>query len=183
MRLVMVFVVALVACRPERVASPYDQHTRSAGPEVTHDVSGAAPAAMVHARDGSPFDLASVWATQRVVLVFYMGHWCPHCQKQLGELNDHQKDFAELGVTTVAVSTDSPDDAAALKEKLGLTFELYSDTDLATITKWGVEDYDAQIAKPATFIIQPGGAITFRKVGTSQTDRPTVDELLAALRK
>jgi peroxiredoxin len=185
--LILVMLVGFAAggagCRPEKVQIPHDR-SRPANPEVQQEVSDTAPAGgVVHARDGSNFDLSTLWANQRVVLVFYMGHWCPHCQRQLGDLQAHLKDFGELATTVVAVSTDAPDDAGALKDKLGLTFDLYSDPELQVIAKWGVADYGANISKPATFIIQKGGAITFRKVGENQTDRPTADQVIAELRK
>src|SRR5262249_29573384 len=126
---------------------------------------------------GATLDLATLWADKRVLLVFYMGHWCPHCQKQLGELNDHAAQFAANGTTVIAVSTDTPEDVVALKAKLGLAFDLYSDPELQTIAKWGVADYSANVATPASFVIQPGGAVTFRRVGEGKV---TVDELLAA---
>ena len=177
MRALVLFVL-LAACRPEKVVIPHD-HSRPVNPEVNHEIGSSAPdTSVVHARDGSNVELANLWASKRVVLVFYMGHWCPHCQKQLGDLNEHQRDFGDS--TVIAVSSDAPDDAGALKDKLGLVFDVYSDPDLQVIAKWGVADYGANIAKPATFVIQPGGQITFKKVGENQTDRPTVDEVIAA---
>ena len=138
---------------------------------------------MVQANDGSQTDLTKHWAEKRAVLVFYMGHWCPECQKQLAELNDHAKEFEAQDVTIVAVSSDQPDDAAALKEKLGLGFELYVDPQLQMITKWGVEDTSTNIARPSTFIIETGGTISFRKVGDKTSQRPSSAELLAQLAK
>jgi peroxiredoxin len=171
--------VWLLACTPAQVPPPpsRDPVPPPVNPEIQQEVSGTAPASVVHGKDGATVDLATVWADKRVLLVFYMGHWCPHCQKQLGELNDHKADFAAKGTTIVAVSTDTPEDVAALETKLGLGFDVYSDTELQTIAKWGVADYGANVAKAASFIIQPGGAITFSKVGEGQV---SVDELLAA---
>ena len=57
-------------------------------------------------------------------------------------------------------------DAGALKDKMGLTFDVYSDTQLQTIGEVGRSPiYDTNIAKPATFVIQKGGAVTFKKIG------------------
>ena len=50
------------------------------------------------------------------MVVFYMGGWCPHCQKQLGDLNARQKEFADAGAIIVGISSDSKDDAAALQK-------------------------------------------------------------------
>jgi len=125
---------------------------------------------LVQANDGSQTDLTKHWAEKRAVLVFYMGHWCPECQKQLGQLNEHQQDFAAKHTEVIA-----------LKAKLGLTFDLYSDPELETIAKWGVADYGTNIAKPSTFVIQKGGAVTFKRIGGNTNDRPSTDEILAAL--
>ena len=181
MRIYMLLFV-LAACRPEKVQIPHDR-SRPANPEVQQVTDTAPTGGVVHARDGSNFDLSTLWQQQRVVLVFYMGHWCPHCQRQLADLQAHSKDFSELATTVVAVSVDAPDDAGALKDKLGLAFDLYSDPELSVIGKWGVADYGANISKPATFIIEKGGAISYRKVGENQTDRPTADQVIAELRK
>jgi hypothetical protein len=53
--------------------------------------------------------------------------------------------------------------------------------ELAVITKWGVEDFGKGISKPATFIVQPGGSITFRKIGEKPEDRPSSQQILDAL--
>ena len=140
-----------------------------------------APAAVVTKRDGSQIDLASVWEKQKVVVVFYRGGWCPHCQKQLAELQANQRQFADAGAVILGISSDSVEDANKTRDKLGLNFELYSDPGLAVITQWGVEDVSANIARPAVFVVEPGGAVTYRKIGKSPADHPTVDELVAAL--
>ncbi len=178
----LLLLVVLASCRPERVENPHQHEPKSTNPQIQQDIGGTAPdASMVKGADGTAVDLTKLWADKRVVLVFYMGHWCPDCTKQLNALNEHAKDFAAKATTVVAVSTDSPEDITQLKTKLGLGFDVYSDTDLQTISKWGVENYDTNIAKPATFVIQKGGAVTFKKIGGSMTDRPSVDEVLAQL--
>lgn len=173
----IVLLLALFACRPQqRVENPYAHHARGPEPVAEHELD-AAPGGVVLGPDGSNVDLGTLWVSQRAVVVFYMGHWCPHCQKQLGDLNAASKQFADRGVRLIAISSDQVADAAALKEKLALGFDIYADPQLAVIAKWGVEDDQTQIARPATFIVEPGGSISFRKVGES----PTVDQIVAAL--
>jgi peroxiredoxin len=181
-RLILSFVAVLAACTPQRVENPHGKHARSADPAVDRDVTmDVAPGGMVLGKDGGSVDLGSLWVSQRTLVVFYMGGWCPHCQKQLGDLNNAQKQFADHNVRIIGISADQVEDAAAMSAKLTLGFELYSDPDLAVIAKWGVEDFGQHIARPATFIVEPGGAISFRKVGSKPEDRPTVDQLLAAV--
>jgi peroxiredoxin len=181
-RFALFLVAALAACTPERVENPHARHGRSADPTVDRDVTlDVAPGGVVLGKDGSNVDLGTLWVSQRTLVVFYMGGWCPHCQKQLGDLNNAQKQFSDRNVRIIAISADPVDAAAAMSSKLTLGFELYSDPDLAVIAKWGVEDFGQHIARPATFIVEPGGAISFRKVGSKPEDRPTVDQLLAAV--
>lgn len=182
----MLSVAVLVACTPAPVLNPNKQTKRAGRGEVERDVTLAtAPAAVVKKRDGSQFDLASLWdkeKNQKVVVVFYRGGWCPHCQKQMAELQSHYRDFNDAKAVVVGVSNEDGPAATAFRDKLGLGFELYSDTELTMITAWGVEDFGSGIARPATFVVEPGGAISYRKVGESPSDHPSMDELLAALK-
>jgi len=185
-RLILVLIAALVACTPAPVLNPNKQPKRTGRAEVERDITlGVAPEAVVTKRDGTSFDLATLWdkeKDQKVVVVFYRGGWCPHCQKQMAELQSHYRDFNEAKAIVVGVSNEAAPDVKAFRDKLGLGFELYSDPDLAMITKWGVADTGAGISRPATFVIEPGGAIAYRKVGENPSDHPSMDELLAALR-
>jgi len=182
----MLVLAVLVACSPAPVLNPNKSPKRPGRAEVDRDVTLAtAPAAMVKKRDGSPFDLATLWdkdKNQKVVVVFYRGGWCPHCKKQMVELQSHYRDFNEAKTVVVGVSNEDGPAATAFRDKLGLGFELYSDAELTMITAWGVEDFGSGISRPATFVIEPGGAISYRKVGESPADHPSMDELLAALR-
>lgn len=181
-----VLTFALIACsKPRLELQPHDrlpaagEHHADETPAVTNE---SAPPSVVQDATGASVDLATVWAQQRVLVVFYMGHWCPHCQKQLADLDARRGELAATGTAIVAVSTDAPADAAALHDRLRLGFAVYSDPELAVITRWGAQDYAQNIAKPSVFVVEPGGAISYRHIGESQTDRPTVDQLLAILK-
>ena len=184
---VMVFGLGmLAACRPEPV--PHNPGRGPRGPVEEHVVdrdptqSKAPDESVVVRADGTQFDLATLWQKHRALVVFYMGGWCPHCKRQLETLQQYQKEISELDAVIVGVSADKPEDAKAFHDKLGLAYELVSDPDLTVIAKWGVEDVGQHLAYPATFIVEPGGAISFRKVGTGQTDRPTIEQIMTALR-
>lgn len=178
-RWVLASALLVAACTPAKVQNPYKNNDRS---RIDRDVTASvAPDTQLTARDGSPVTMSTLWEKQRVVVVFYMGGWCPHCKKQLGDLNARQAEFAKAGAIIVGISTDTPADAAALQDELGLNFTLYGDPNLTAINAWGVADTKAGVAKPSTFIVEPGGAVTFRKVGADMNDRPKTEEVLAAL--
>ena len=181
MRGCVLVVMAAMGCRPAPVQlNPDKERARESASTVQRETAmTTAPGGIVTARDGSTLDLATTWAAAPGVVIFYRGHWCPHCQRQLGEL---EKRRPELGASKIiAISSDQPADLTAMHDKLGLGFELYSDSELGVITKWGVEDYGKGIARPATFIVTTTGTIAFQKVGERPEDRPTVDEIVQAL--
>ena len=181
---VVLVVLGFAACRHEPVLNPNKGRPSGGTPEVSRDATqGVAQPGTVKTRSGASFDLATLWQDHRVVVVFYRGHWCPHCQHQLGEINQHQQEIEAQKAIVVGISSDAPDDAEALHGKLGLAFEVYSDPDLAVITKWGVDDYGKGISLPATFVVEQGGAISYRKVGDKPSDHPSIEELLAAVRR
>lgn len=177
-------VAALVACTPAPVLNPHKQPAKRKGGEIEKTLTSA-PEAVVTKGDGSQYDLAQLWEKgqeKKVVVVFYRGGWCPHCQKQMAELQSNLPSFDAAQAVIVGISNETPEAGKVFRAKLGLGFELFSDTELTMITKWGVEDYGAGIARPATFIVEPGGAISYSKIGQTPSDHPTSAELLAALR-
>lgn len=177
--LLIVTALLVGACRPEPVLNPHKAQPAPVHAEVQRDLQDTdAPEGTVQNSSGAPLELASLWKAHRVVVVFYHGGWCPPCREQLTRLNDHLR---EIDGTVIGISADEPQDAKALHDRLGLVFELYADPTLAVIQKWGVEDYGNSIAESATFIVEPGGKISYRKVGRGKGDHPSVDDLIAAL--
>jgi peroxiredoxin len=180
----LALLVVLAACRPEPVPlNPHKHQGRGGRPEISRDpTQNVAPGGVVMTREGTQLEIENLWKDNRVVLVFYKGHWCPHCQHQLAELEKYRPEITGMKATVAAISTDTTEDAKALREQLHLGFELYSDTALQVISRFGVEDYGTQVSLPATFVIEKGGAISYRKVGReSATEHPSIDELMAAL--
>jgi peroxiredoxin len=177
---VLVILLALAACRHEPVLNPNKQKDRGKAIEKEQLV---APASTVQTIEGQPFDLATLWADKRVVVIFYRGHWCPHCKHQLGELEKRRVEIGNAGATIVAISSDAPPDTAALRKSMGVGFDLYSDPQLAVINSWGVADHQNQISLPATFVVEPGGKISFRHVGEKPTDQPPIDEVVDAVKR
>jgi peroxiredoxin len=177
---VLAILLLLAACRHEPVLNP--NKAKGGGKEIEKEQL-IAPESTVQTIEGQPFDLGTLWANQRVVVIFYRGHWCPHCKHQLGELEKRRVEIGNAGATIVGISTDAPTDSAAFRKSAGLGFDLYSDPQLVVITKWGVDDHKNQISLPATFVVEPGGKISFRHVGDKPTDHPPIDEVVDAVKR
>ncbi|MDQ3338617.1 MAG: AhpC/TSA family protein [Myxococcota bacterium] len=184
MRLIVLLGCLLTfACRAEEPPlNPYKGKGRAGPSQVEQEVANAPPATVTK-RDGNQIDLATMWAKQKVLVVFYRGGWCPYCKKQLTELQTNQRKIADAGAIIVGISSDSSEDANKTRDSLQLNFELYSDPQLAVISQWGVEDVGSNIARPAAFVVEPGGRITYRRIGKSPADSPSIEELVSALEK
>lgn len=132
---------------------------------------------------GADVDVATLTEGRGAIVVFYRGFWCKFCRTQLSELQAAIAEFRGRGFDVHAVSTDTPDKAKELKARLGLDFELYSDVGGLSTRAWGVYSKEFDLARPAVFVIAPGGEITYRYVSDTPADRPKVSELLELAKK
>ena len=92
-----------------------------------------------------------------------------------------------------AISVDPPDVSKELAAKLAadgkgeINFPLLSDPNHQTIDAYGLHDpaYDgdkfAGIPHPAVYVIDKKGQIVWAKVESNYRERPTIDEIRAAL--
>jgi peroxiredoxin len=144
--------------------------------------------------DHGVFDLRADAAPNFTLLVFYRGLHCPICLKYLLELGRLQADFEQRGVKLIALSSDTPERARAMADKLkapGLRmghslplqqareWGLYVSTSRG-VTSIGIEE-PALFAEPGVFIVRPDGTLYYGAVQTMPFARPHFDELLAAI--
>ncbi|MHA2405000.1 MAG: peroxiredoxin-like family protein [Candidatus Kariarchaeaceae archaeon] len=69
-----------------------------------------------------------------VVLSFYRGAWCSHCNRELNDLQDHYQAITALGASILAIAPQIPEKTRVLEDKHNLQFELLSDVDMS-VTK------------------------------------------------
>lgn len=81
----------------------------------------------------------------------------------------------------MAISVDTTEESVALAGKLGLPFALLADPGLKAALAYGVAMDGEEIAVPAVFVVTRDRRIVYRHVGESITDRPTPDDMLAAI--
>jgi peroxiredoxin len=83
------------------------------------------------------------------------------------------------------VSVDTSEDSARLAEGLGLEFPLLSDVEREAVRAWGVaheEGLPGQvIARPASFLVERDGTISWRSLTDNWRVRLRPEELLEAL--
>jgi peroxiredoxin Q/BCP len=143
-----------------------------------------APHFSLTATDGEPRSL-SQFTGNKLVLIFYRGHWCGACRGHLQQVRDLHLLLQDAGASVLAISSEDVDDARAGVIEHRLPFCVLSDPDLSVIDRYGVRDPDdpegRAISRPAIFIIDPGGIVRFAHVGEHPQDRHSLNLVLLAL--
>lgn len=163
----------------QMAATPSAPETRTVATSgARSDVAEKAPGGSFTTWDGRPVDLGKATKTRGAVVVFYRGHWCKQCRKQLRELEAIRTQLGDRGFDVYAISTDEPRTSAELRRTLGIGFTLLSDVGGMSINAWGVFTKEHELARPAVFVVVPGGEISYRYVSDSPSDRPSPETLL-----
>lgn len=189
--------VALAGSEEERAVAPNAEAAKplAAGTPL--------PSASITAHDGTETDLRTALGEGTGVVVFYRGHWCPACMKQLQGLNKIVAELKEDGAKLIAVSTDKPELVAESMTKTGFDIPLYSDSDLDAAKALGIayqlegemlEKYGptlvettghatGQLPVPAVFVVDKEGVIRFVYSNPDYKVRLGEEELLAEVKK
>jgi len=160
-------------------------------------ISEKIPVATLKSVDGIAVDLAKMLASQKTILVFYRGGWCPYCNMHLAALNEAEKELLSLGYQIIAVSPDSPKNIKATDDKDKINYTLLSDSDGALSKAVGIsfqapENYKPTIVEgsegvnktflpvPAVFIVDKEGTIQFEYISPDFKHRISNELLIAA---
>jgi peroxiredoxin len=153
-----------------------------------------APALVVNTLDHGRFDLATESPARMTLVCFYRGLHCPICANYLRELERLALEFAERGVTTIAISSDGEERARQMADKIqaqnlrvgyGLSLRdarnwgLYVSTSRGK-TSIGIEE-PSLFSEPGVFLIRPDQTIYYLSVQSMPFVRPNFAEMVQAL--
>jgi peroxiredoxin len=152
------------------------------------------PALSVDTLAHGSFDLATARPERGTLVCFYRGLHCPICAGYLTELEKQTPAFAERGVETIAISSDTQERAQQMADKIGadklrfgygLPLSVARDWGLFIstsrgLTSIGIEE-PALFSEPGVFLVQPDGALYFSSVQTMPFVRPNFGEMVKAL--
>ena len=166
-----------------------------------------APDFMLSNAVGENINLYDRLKSNKVVLVFYRGTWCPYCNLALNQYQSILKEIKNRGAELIAISPQTPDESLSIKEKNNLDFEVLSDNGnlvaqlyttvfkngkapLQEMSKLGF-DFDSfygndskEIPVPAVFVIEQDGTTSFSKTeGGDYRNRLDPSELINALKQ
>ncbi len=153
-----------------------------------------APTLAVETLDHGSFDLASETPERMTLVCFYRGLHCPICAMYLKELERLTPEFAQRGVSTIAISSDTQERAREMQTKVGAAqLRIGYGLPLSEARKWGLYvsasrgktsigiEEPALFSEPGLFLIRPDRTIYYLSVQSMPFVRPNFKELLQAL--
>ena len=148
-----------------------------------------APPLRLELADGGTWNLRERTPERFTLIVFYRGHHCPVCRKQLTELERRLDEFQRRGVEVIAVSGDTAERAQQSVEewKLDRLTVGYGVSE-ATMREWGLfvssaikESEPARFNEPALMLIEPDATVYFESIQSMPWARPQLDDVLHAI--
>jgi len=118
------------------------------------------------AADGAQASLSS-YRGKPVVVLMYLGFGCAHCVEQLNAFGPMQQQYADAGISLVAISTDSADAIRASLEiapEKKLNFPLLADDQLSVFKAYRAYDDFEQQSLHGTFLIDGDGLIRWQDI-------------------
>lgn len=181
------------------------QQYRSAKEAQGLEVGAKAPLFAAMDQDSNHFKLERALEKGPVVLIFYRGHWCPVCNKHLGQVQDSLHAIYEKGASVVAISPEKVEllNKTASKTKAAFTLlhdagyqiadaydvtfkpdsksRLMYNTMLGANLKSAHDDDSQRLPIPATYIIGTDGKILWRHFDPDYKKRSTVQDIVKHL--
>ncbi|RAJ13968.1 peroxiredoxin-like family protein [Arenibacter echinorum] len=149
---------------------------------------------------GKKLTLSDALKSGIVIIKFYRGEWCPICNLDLREIQNHLPQIKSLGASLIAISPQKTDDALTAIQKNELEFEVLSDADQEVIKAYNLqfdpgEDYHQRrdltlvnggglktLPVPATFIVNTNQIIEAAHVEANYTERMGPMEIIEVLK-
>ena len=167
-------------------------------------LGATAPAIKGQDQYGKMINSEDILKSQDILLIFYRGNWCPHCNKHLSSLQSHLKEFQEKGVFVVVVTPEKLEKTIETAEMYDNEFSIIHDSNNTIMLDYKVafevnqetvpgyyeklnkrlEDYNVDsnvLPVPATYFIDRSGKITYVHHDPDYKKRSDLSEILALL--
>lgn len=156
-------------------------------------------------QNGNELRLKDMLKKEKVVVIFYMGYWSPHCTRFLQRVQDSLQLIKDKGATVIAIGAEKTENVKQTVEKSKAQFPIVFDEELKimknyeveytvpenTITRYRNSGIDLEkingnkdwqfLPVPAVYIIDKESAVKYRFFNTDYKKRPSVAEILKNL--
>lgn len=169
-------------------------------------INSKAPDFKVRDQNGNEQNLKEIRKTGPVVLLFYRGHWCPYCNRELKRFQDSLQFIKDKGATVIAITPETTEGINKTIEKTGASFSILHDADMALSKAYKVsyevdektknryksfgndlllinnQKGNAYLPVPAVYIVNKDGSVIYRYFEDDYKKRPSVKQILAELK-
>ena len=123
-------------------------------------------------------------------LFFYRGYHCPICKSYLRSISRKLEDLQQLGITTIAISSDSQERATQSVEEWGISdLKTAYNLSIDAARQWGLyvskgikQGEPELFSEPGLFVIRPNGELYAAALQTMPFTRPGIDELVGGFK-
>lgn len=146
-------------------------------------------------------DLDSLLQKGKVVILFYRGAWCPHCNRYMSYFQDSLSMITKKGVRVIAITPEVDSSIKISIAKTKVQFSIIHDSAYTIMNKYGVSfkvknktilkyklgginvgkangNKDNILPVPATFIINKDGTINYIHFDENYKKRLSISEIL-----
>ncbi len=139
-----------------------------------------------------------------VVVVFYRGQWCPHCNRHMSSIQDSLQMILDAGGSVIAITPEKGEKIEKTVKKSGAAFSIIYDENHGIMDKYKVTfklsgwkrfiyglggininkasgNKDSALPVPATYIIAQDGTIFSSHFNEDYSERMLVKDMLEIL--
>jgi peroxiredoxin len=156
-------------------------------------------------QNGEEINSTEILKSNKILMVFYRGNWCPHCKKHLGSLQEHLNEFKEKDVFVMVVTPETVEKTKETEQKFKTDFSIVHDVDNKIMNDYKVAfdvnkenvpsyygfitdkvaEYNVENNKvlpvPATYLIGRDGRIIYVQYDPDYKNRSDFSEILKSL--
>jgi peroxiredoxin len=134
--------------------------------------------------DGEEVRLEDILGTAPVYVLFIPSVDTELDRTQVSRIQERHSQFEDLGVYVFMIASDLPTKVLEFRDELGLEFPVIADPLNVIATDWQVFDlFGEGKSGPASFVFNAHGVLIARLVAAAPGDRPSVDEVLGAIKE
>lgn len=139
-----------------------------------------------------------------VIIVFYRGQWCPHCNRHMSQIQDSLQMILDAGASVIAITPEKGEKIEKTMKKSGADFSIVYDEKHRIMDKYHVTfklsgwkrfiyglgginvnkasgNKDSALPVPATYIIAKDGTIYTSHFNEDYSERMQVIDMLTSI--
>lgn len=203
-----IFILSLFAvanfCAEAQDLTKYGIDTTKTVPEGLA-VGSYAPVFETEDALGNKYNLETSLTQGPVVLVFFRGEWCPHCNRYMSALEDSLSHIRDAGAHVVGISPETNEHIITMVGEAGAEFRVLHDVNGTVMRDYDVafdvtqkyhkkikrflraqidernDQDEAVLPVPAVFLISSSGRIEWRYFNYDYKQRPSIRSILDAI--